>query len=145
MAVILCSANPAYEDVVANDAVDGVKVILVAALAVVANDAVDGVNVIDVAADAVSANDAVNGVKVILVAADAVVANDAEIAVPIEPENDPVSDDAMILYPVASMLPLTSNDPVIFAPPDWAIIPRRATNSFAIGVLQNDAKYLIYK
>ena len=126
MAVILCSAKPAYEDVVANDAVDGVKVI-------------------DVAADAVSANDAVNGVKVILVAADAVVAKDAEIAVPIEPENDPVSDDAMILYPVASILPLTSKDPVIFAPPDWAIIPRRATNSFAIGVLQNDAKYLIYK
>jgi hypothetical protein len=25
---------------------------------------------------------------------------------------------------------------VIFAPPDWAIIPRRATNSFAIGLLQ---------
>ena len=39
MAVILCSAKPAYEDVVANDAVNGVKVIDVAADAVVANDA----------------------------------------------------------------------------------------------------------
>jgi hypothetical protein len=126
VAVILCSANPAYEDVVANDAVTGV-------------------NVIDVAADAVSANDAVTGVNVIDVAADAVFAKDAEIAVPIEPENDAVIDDAMILYPVASIVPLTSKDPVIFAPPDWAIIPRRATNSFAIGFLQNDAKYLIYK
>ena len=64
------------------------------------------------------------------------VAKDAEIAVPIEPENDPVSDDAMILYPVASIVPLTSKDPVIFAPPDCAIIPRLATNSFAIGHLQ---------
>ena len=132
MVSTLSAANAAYEAVVANDAVAGVNVMLLAALAVVENDAVNGVNVILLAADAVVANDAVNGVNVIDVAADAVVANDAEIAVPIEPENDPVSDDAMILYPVASMLPLTSNDPVIFAPPDWAIIPRRATNSFAI-------------
>ena len=95
-----------------------------------------GVKVILVAALAVVANDAVNGVKVILVAADAVVANDADIAVPIDPENDPVIDDAIRLYPVASIVPLTSNEPVILAPPDCAIIPRLATNSFAIGRLQ---------
>ena len=44
---------------VANDAVLGVNVILVAALAVVLNDAVEGMNVILVAADAVVENDAV--------------------------------------------------------------------------------------
>ena len=47
-----------YDAVVANDAVEGVNVILVAALAVVANEDVFGVNVILVAALAVVANDA---------------------------------------------------------------------------------------
>jgi hypothetical protein len=48
----------ANDDVVANDAVPGVNVILVAALDVVAKDADDGVKVIEVAADAVVANEA---------------------------------------------------------------------------------------
>ena len=61
---------------------------------------------------------------------------DAVVAVPIDPLNEPVKDDAIILYPDASIAPLTNNEPVIFAPPDWAIIPRLATNSFAIGRLQ---------
>ena len=47
-----------YDEVVANDAVLGVKVILVAALAVVENEAVDGVKVILDAADAVCEYDA---------------------------------------------------------------------------------------
>jgi hypothetical protein len=63
---------------------------------VVANDDVNGVNVIDVAADDVSANDDVNGVNVIDVAADAVVANDAEMAVLASPINDPVKLPVLI-------------------------------------------------
>ena len=43
---------------------------------------------------------------------------DAVVAVPIDPLNEPVKDAAIILYPVASIAPLTNNEPVIFAPPD---------------------------
>ena len=64
--------------------------------AVFANDDVNGVNVIDVAADAVVAKDAVNGVNVIDVAADAVEANDAEVAVLASPINDPVKLPVLI-------------------------------------------------
>ncbi len=81
---------------VANDDVNGVNVIDVAADDVSANDDVNGVNVIDVAADAVVANDDVNGVNVIDVAADAVVANDALTAVLASPINDPVKDPVLI-------------------------------------------------
>ena len=62
----------------------------------VANDDVNGVNVMDVAADDVSANDDVNGVNVIDVAADAVVAKDALIAVLASPINDPVKLPVLI-------------------------------------------------
>jgi len=125
-------AVKAYDAEVANDDVNGVNVMDVAADAVVANDAevilplklpvlicrelltipagnmvgandadvanddVNGVNVIDVAADAVVANDDVSGVNVIDVAADAVVANDAEMAVLASPINDPVKDPVLI-------------------------------------------------
>jgi hypothetical protein len=81
---------------VANDDVNGVNVIDVAADDVSANDDVNGVNVIDVAADDVSANDDVNGINVIDVAADAVVANDAEMAVLASPINDPVKLPVLI-------------------------------------------------
>ena len=50
-------AFTAYDDVIANEAVLGIKVILVAALAVVLNDAVEGMNVMLVAALAVVLND----------------------------------------------------------------------------------------
>ena len=86
----------AYDAEVANDDVNGVNVIDVAADDVSANDDVSGVNVIDVAADAVVANDDVSGVNVIDVAADAVVANDAEIAVLASPINDPVKLPVLI-------------------------------------------------
>jgi hypothetical protein len=81
---------------VANDDVNGVNVIDVAADAVSANDDVNGVNVIDVAADAVVENDDVNGVNVIDVAADAVSANDALTAVLASPINDPVKLPVLI-------------------------------------------------
>ena len=81
---------------VANDDVNGVNVIDVAADDVSANDDVSGVNVIDVAADAVVANDDVSGVNVIDVAADAVVAKDALIAVLASPINDPVKLPVLI-------------------------------------------------
>lgn len=68
----------ANEAVTAYDAVVGVKVMLVAALAVVANDVLTGVLAFE-ANEAVTAYDAVVGVKVILVAALAVVANDADV------------------------------------------------------------------
>jgi hypothetical protein len=94
------AGNPAgktYDEVTANDAVDGVNVILVAADAVVANedvvanDEVAGIKVIDVAADAVLAKEAVDGTNVMDVAALAVIANDAEVTSPLnEPVNDPV-------------------------------------------------------
>lgn len=74
----------AYEADVANEAVAGVNVIDVAALAVVENDADVGVNVIEVAADAVVANDA----DITLL---------AQLLVPINsPVNDPLNDPVLI-------------------------------------------------
>ena len=82
-----------YDEVVANDAVLGVNVILVAADAVVANEADNGINVILVAADAVVLNDEVLGINVMDVAADAVVANEELITFCVHelvPNNEPV-------------------------------------------------------
>lgn len=73
----------------ANEAVAGINVILVAALAVVANDAVLGINVILVAALDVVANEEVLGINVILVAALELIAFCAQLAVP---NNDPVNE-----------------------------------------------------
>jgi hypothetical protein len=106
--VILVAADEVTEkdDVVAKDAVNGVNVIDVAALAVVANDAVLGVNVILVAADAVVANEAVGGVNVILVAALAVVAKEAL------PDNEPVILPNTFIEPVTIIEPVVYIDPV---------------------------------
>ncbi len=113
-------AVKAYDAEVANDDVNGVNVIDVAADAVVENDALTAVlaspindpvkdpvliwvelltipagNIVG-ANDAVVANDDVNGVNVIDVAADAVVANDALTAVLASPINDPVKLPVLI-------------------------------------------------
>jgi len=72
-------AVKAYDAEVANDDVNGVNVIDVAADAVVAKDAEVATLAVE-AYDADVANDDVNGVNVMDVAADAVVAKDAEVA-----------------------------------------------------------------
>ena len=96
------TANTAYEDVVANEAVVGVNVVEFAADAVIANEAV-------------VANDAVAGVNVILVAALAVVANDEDItfcAQLLVPNNDPVIPDVTPKLPVIANEPDVVNEPL---------------------------------
>jgi hypothetical protein len=81
----------AAEAVVANDA-DVVSEDVPANDDVVANDADTGTKVMDVAALAVVANDADTGTKVMDVAAEAVVANDDDVEVVASPNNEPVNE-----------------------------------------------------
>ena len=77
------------------------------------NDAVAGVNVILVAALAVVANEAVAGINVMLVAALAVIAFSAQLAVP---SRDPVMPAVTFNDPVTIVDPVTINDPVTANP-----------------------------
>lgn len=97
----------------ANDPVRA-KLDVVANDADVLNDAVLGVNVMDVAALAVVAKDAVVGINVIEVAADAVVAKDADTtfcAQLLVPNSDPV------IPRVTPRLPLIANEPDVVNDP----------------------------